>query len=310
MHRPRGSLLSVRGQVSAVAYNLIGAAFCDDDGASLSRKPCSRPTCYRAGIVPRMGGRLVLAAAVAAVLAPSSQAAPSSEILGITDLGSAASEAWVIAPGGARSIVIFLHERGDPIPQNYLGWLDQLAAEDSAVVFPRYESAATRTPRQMLRALRVAVTAAERHLGELPVTGFGGGPIKGVPVVVVGYGYGATLAFYVAANSARWGLPVPKAVVSIFPRHGPFAGVELAPLPHSTRVMLQVGDADTASAKSAANALWRAIERHPATRKRFATVRSGGGFRADHGAPLRITSAAVDAFWAPLDQIIYDVRGG
>ena len=38
-------------------------------------------------------------------------------ILGITDLGSAASEAWVIAPGGARSIVIFLHERGDPIRQ-------------------------------------------------------------------------------------------------------------------------------------------------------------------------------------------------
>ena len=113
----------------------------------------------------------MFAAAVAAVvLAPLSQAAPSSEILGITGLGSGANEVWVIAPGGARSIVIFLHERGDPIPQNYLGWLDQLAAEESAVVFPRYESAATRTPRQMLRALRVAVTTAERHLGGLPVT--------------------------------------------------------------------------------------------------------------------------------------------
>jgi hypothetical protein len=267
----------------------------------------------RGYIVPRMACRLalVLAAAVAVVvLAPLSQAASSSEIFGITDLGSGANEAWVIAPGGARSIVIFLHERGDPIPQNYLGWLDQLAAEESAVVFPRYESAATRTPRQMLRALRVAMKTAERHLGGLPVTGFGGGPIKGVPVVIVGYGYGATLAFYVAANSARWGLPVPKAVVSIFPRLGPFAGIELMPLAHSTRVVLQVGDADTASAKSAANALWRAIERHPATRKRLATVRSGSGFRADHGAPLRITNAAVDAFWAPLDQIIYDVRGG
>ena len=40
------------------------------------------------------------------------------------------------------------------------------------------------------------------------------------------------------------------------------------------------------------------------------TVHSGGGFRADHGAPLRNTGPAVDAFWAPLDQIIYDVRGG
>ena len=99
-------------------------------------------------------------------------------------------------------------------------------------------------------------------------------------MIVVGYGYGATLAFYVAANSARWGLPIPKAVVSIFPRRGPFAGVELAPLARSTRVVLQVGDADTASAKSAANALWRAIERHPVTR--------------GSGSP-RCTAAAVSA---------------
>jgi hypothetical protein len=266
-------------------------------------------------IVLRMAGRiaLVLAAAAAAVVladAPSSRAAPSSEIVGITSLGSGANEAWVIAPGGARSIVVFLHERGDPIPQNYLGWLDQLAAQESAVVFPRYESAATRTPQQMLRALRAAVTRAERHLAGLPVSGFGGGPIKGVPVIVVGYGYGATLAFYVAANSTRWGLPAPRAVVSIFPRPGPFAGIALPPLAHSTRVVLQVGDVDTTAAKSAASDLWRAIERHPAARKRLVTVHSGGGLRADHRAPLRMTSAAVDAFWAPLDQIIYDVRGG
>jgi hypothetical protein len=262
-----------------------------------------------------MAGRiaLVLAAAAAALVlagAPSSRAAPSSEIFGITGLGSGASEAWVIAPGGARSIVIFLHERGDPIPPNYLGWLDHLAAEESAVVFPRYESAASRTPQQMLRALRIAVTRAERHLAGLPVTGFGGGPIKGVPVIVVGYSYGATLALYVAANSARWGLPPPRAVVSIFPRPGQFPGIALPPLARSTRVVLQIGDADTTSAKSAANDLWSAIERHPASRKRLVTVHSGGGLRADHRAPLRTTSVAVDAFWAPLDQIIYDVRGG
>jgi hypothetical protein len=262
-----------------------------------------------------MGRRITLVFAVAAAAAvllgtSSSQAAPSSEIIGITSLGRGASEAWVMAPGGARSIVVFLHERGDPIPQRYLGWLDHLVAEESAVVFPRYESAATRTPQQMLRALRASVTTAERHLAGLPVSGFGGGPIKGVPVIVVGYSYGATLAFHVAANSARWGLPTPKAVVGIFPRPGRFPGIALPPLARSTRVVLQVGDADTTSAKSAANDLWRAIERHPVARKQLVTVHSGGGFRADHGAPLRNTGPAVDAFWAPLDQIIYDVRGG
>jgi len=261
-----------------------------------------------------MAGRIALAfvaAAAAATLAvaPASRAAPSSEIVGITDLGSGANESWVIAPGGARSIVVFLHERGDPIPQNYLGWLDHLAAEESAVVFPRYESAKARTPQQMLRALRVSVTAAERHLAGLPVSGFGGGPIKGVPIIVVGYSYGASLAFYVAANSARWGLPAPRAVVSIFPRPGRFPGLALPPLARSTRVILQVGDADRA-AKPAADDLWQALQRHPAARKQLVTVHSSKGFRADHGAPLRTTSAAVDAFWAPLDQLIYDVRGG
>ena len=101
-----------------------------------------------------MAGRIVPVVAVAGAAAlllgaPSSWAAPSSDIVGITDLGRGASEAWVMAPGGARSIVVFLHERGDPIPQRYLGWLDHLVAEESAVVFPRYESGATGTPQQM-----------------------------------------------------------------------------------------------------------------------------------------------------------------
>jgi len=262
-----------------------------------------------------MAGRrgLVLAAIAGTfvlAVAPSSRAAPSSEIVGITALGSGANEAWVMAPNGARSIVVFLHERGDPIPQNYLSWLDTLAAQDSAVIFPRYETTTSRTPQQMLRALRVAVTGAERHLAGLPVNGFGGGPIKGVPVVVVGYGLGATLALYVAANSRLWGLPAPRAVVSIFPRPGRFPGIALPSLAPTTRVLLQVGDADTTSAKNAANDLWLGIKHHPSARKRLVIVRSADGLRADHRAPLRLTSPAIDAFWAPLDQLIYDVRGG
>jgi hypothetical protein len=262
-----------------------------------------------------MAGRigLVLAAVSGIVflaVTPSSQAAPSSEIIGITGLGSGANEAWVMAPGGARSIVVFLHERGDSIPQNYLSWLDNLAAQESAVVFPRYESSRSRTPQQMLRALRAAVTRAERHLASLPVSGFGGGPIEGVPVIVVGHGLGATLAFYVAANSPRWGLPAPSAVVSIFPRPGRFPGIAVPSLARTTRVLVQVGDADTTAAKNAAKNLWLGIRHHPTARKRLVIVHSGGGLRADHRAPLRLTSPAMDAFWAPLDQIIYDVRGG
>jgi hypothetical protein len=99
-------------------------------------------------------------------------------------------------------------------------------------------------------------------------------------------------------------------VICIFPRPGRLPGVALPQLPRSTRVLLQVGDADTASAKTAGQELWRALARHPPARKRLVSVHSGGGLRADHRAPLRLTGAAVDAFWAPLDQIVFDARGG
>lgn len=262
-----------------------------------------------------MAGRIGLLSAailgtVFLAVAPSSQAVRSSDIIGVTALGSGANEAWVMAPGGARAIVVFLHERGESIPQDYLGWLDNLAAQESAVVFPRYETRTSRTPQQMLRALRAAITMAERHLARLPVSGFGGGPIKGVPVIVVGYGLGATLAFYVAANSARWGLPAPRAVVGIFPRPGRFPGIPLPSLARTTRVLVQIGDADTTSAKNAANDIWLGIKQHPTARKRFVIVHSRSGLRADHRAPRRLTPQAMDAFWAPLDQLIYDVRGG
>src|SRR5439155_23287957 len=139
---------------------------------------------------------------------------------------------------------------------------------------------------------------------------FGGGPVRGVPVIVVGYSYGASLAFYLAASSARWGMPTPKAVVSIFPRPGRLPGIALPPLARTTRVLLQVGEDDGAAAKAGAADLWRALARHPAARKRLVTVRSTTGLKANHGAPLRTTSAAVAAFWAPLDDVVFEARGG
>jgi len=113
---------------------------------------------------------LVVAAAASVLVlgvAPSSRAAPSSEIVGITGLGSGANESWVFAAGKARSIVIFLHERGDAIPQKYLGWLDHLALEDSAVVFPRYESAASRTPRRTIRRTRTSRSTTTGRTGRI-----------------------------------------------------------------------------------------------------------------------------------------------
>ena len=39
----------------------------------------------------------------------------------------------------------------------------------------------------------------------------------GLLIVVAGYSYGASLAFYYAADARRWRLPVPRAVDGIFP---------------------------------------------------------------------------------------------
>lgn len=219
--------------------------------------------------------------------------------------GSGAGQVWVIRPPGrVRSVVVFAHgwKTAPPSPARswvgqFLPWLDHLVARGSAVVFPRYQLGigdVAGPPRAA--AYRQGVRLGLEHVDA-----------PRVPVVVAGYSYGASLAFAYAADARRWGLPVPRAVDCVFPA-GPAAGVPLARIPDGVRVLLQVGDRDGEAGRGGADALWRLLAGHPASRKRFEIVRSGPGLVADHAAPKLATPQARTAFWAPLDALVAAAR--
>jgi pimeloyl-ACP methyl ester carboxylesterase len=212
---------------------------------------------------------------------------------------------WVVVPDRpVRSVVVFGHgwKLAPPSPANsWIGqfrpWLDHLAAGGSAVIFPRYQLGigdtqdATRV-RDFAHGVRIGYAVLGRPK---------------VPVVAVGYSFGASLAFYYGADATAWQLPLPSAVQAVFPA-GILSGAPLPPLARTIRVLIQVGDADTEAGSAGANAFWSWLATHPSSRKRYQVVRSSPGLTATHAAPKSVTEAAQRTFWAPLDRLITQAR--
>ena len=137
-----------------------------------------------------------------------------------------------------------------------------------------------------------ATSSAATQAGPARVDSFRRGLVEGfarlgltdLPVVVAGYSYGASLAFYYAANARRWGLPIPRAVFSVFPA-GLIYGAVLPALPESVRVLIQVGDRDAVAGQAGAQPFWAWLASHPPSRKRLEIVRSRPLLTATHAAP-------------------------
>jgi hypothetical protein len=217
-------------------------------------------------------------------------------------LGHGASEVWLVVDSNVplRSVVVFGHgwkttpsSPGHPWVYEFLPWLDHLVANGNAVIFPAYQLTAT-DPADVARvqAFRTAITTGYVRLGR-----------PKVPFVAFGYSFGASLAFYYAANARAWGVPVPRAVQATFPA-GMIAGAPLPGLVPSIRVLIQVGDADTQAGTGGANEFWRWLASHPPARRQFEVIRSTPQLLADHAAPHTYSPAARRAFWLPLDRLI------
>lgn len=252
----------------------------------------------------RVAAALAAAAALLAC-APAGEASGSARVEG--PFGRGAAEVWVLRPAGPiRSVVVFGHgwktsppSAAAPWVGQFRPWLEHLVAGGSAVVFPRYQLGAgdAQGPERALD-YRLGVARGLARLGR-----------PDVPVVAVGYSYGASLAFAYAADARRWQLPTPRAVDCVFPA-GPVAGVPLDPLAPSVRVLLQVGDRDVEAGRGGADALWRLLTGHPRARRSYEVVVSRAGLVADHAAPKRSDAAARGAFWQPLDSLVARVRRG
>jgi len=235
---------------------------------------------------------LALVVAALATLAAEASGRGSSGIIGVTAIGSGDHETWVLLPEDPPTcVVVFLHGAGDSTPASYLGWLDHLAADPAcAVIFPRYQLSPNTVPKT-LSGLRAGVSAGVVHVRRARY-GFERrrSPAR-LRTIVVGVGLGGSLAFYYAANAKRWGFPVPAAIDSILPTTARLPGLPLEAVPSQARVLVQVGDKAAASLRAY-------LAPHPAPRKRFQRV------DAPADAPLRPTTAAVNTFWAPLDELI------
>ena len=237
-----------------------------------------------------------------------SATAPSPTVRVEGPFGQGSGEVWLIVGSNVplRSVVVFGHgwkttppSPGHPWVYEFLPWLDHLVVGGNAVIFPAYQLTAT-DPADAARvqAFRAAITTGYLRLGR-----------PNVPFVAFGYSFGATLAFYYAANARAWGVPVPRAVQATFPA-GMIAGAPLPPLVPSVRVLIQVGDADTQAGKGGADEFWQWLSSHPLARKRFEVIRSTSQLRADHAAPHTYSPAARRAFWLPLDRLIALARAG
>jgi pimeloyl-ACP methyl ester carboxylesterase len=219
--------------------------------------------------------------------------------------GTGAGEVWLLRPAGQpRSVVVFGHgwKLFPPSPARpWVGqfgpWLEHLVRNGNAVIFPRYQlGVGDPSGPATVDAYRLGLQLGFRRLGSHPV-----------PVVAVGYSYGASLAFAYGADAQRWRLPQPRAIDCVFPAL-PIAGSQLAPIPQSVQVLIQVGADDVDAGRAGGDALWRLLAALPAEEKRYQVVSSRPGFLADHAAPKRSDAAARRAFWLPLDTLIADAR--
>jgi len=221
--------------------------------------------------------------------------------------GRGAAAVWLVLPDSPlRGVVVFGHgwkltppSPGHPWVDQFRPWLDHLAAGGSAVIFPNYQLGSGDAG----DVTRVQDFAAAIRTGYVRL----GRP--NVPFVAFGYSFGASLAFYYAANARAWRLPVPRAVQATFPA-GMIPGAQLPVLDRSVRVLIQVGDADTEAGSGGADAFWNWLSSHPAPLKSYEVIHSSPQLAATHAAPKATSPAARRAFWAPLDRLIALARGG
>jgi dienelactone hydrolase len=213
--------------------------------------------------------------------------------------GHGADRIWLLLPRSTpHAIVVFLHgwKVAPPSPSSpwvgqFRPWLDHLVSEGDAVVFPAYQLGGDRQGPQQAASLRSGLRQAFRRLP------------RGLPVVVMGYSYGGSLAFAYAANARRWRVPPPAAVDAVFPA-GPVSGVPLPLPPNALRVLIQVGDRDTVAGRGGAEWFLAWLARRSGGTQRLELVRSSGRFAAVHAAPKLASAAARRAFWAPLDSLV------
>ena len=236
--------------------------------------------------------RLALLLAAAALLLAS--CGGGGEQLVTERIGEGPAAVTIIRPEGLDDdvpVVLFLHGWGATEPRTYLPWLEHLAREGNAVVYPRYQDSFAEPPAQVLGNVVLGVRAALRRLDE-----------DGDSLVVAGHSAGGALAADYAAVAQSVGLPVPRAVFAAYPGRR-FAGTRIGipaagAIPRGVDVLALEGADDRVVDQGAA--------REIGARGRLLVVRAAGA--RDHLAPQRDDPVSRREIWARLDDLIDAAR--
>lgn len=215
-------------------------------------------------------------------------------------VGRGTQMATIIRPdaGGRVPVVLFLHGWGATEPRYYRPWLEHLAREGNAVVYPRFQESIAEPPPEVLGNVLAAFRLALGRVRERPGS-----------LVVAGHSAGGALAADYTAIARTAHLPVPVAVFSAYPgrrlRGLPFALPEVDPrrIPAATRLLALAGARDRVVGQRPARRLVRLAG---ARRKRLVVVDDPAA--SDHLGPQRADAAARRDFWAPLDRLIREAR--
>ena len=216
----------------------------------------------------------------------------------VTPIGSGTTESWLYVPHGRkpRSIVLFFHGFGTTSPADHEAWLEHLASEGNAVVYPRY-IVDTNLDTHRLRDAIVGVEGGLRLL-----------KAKHLPVVGIGYSMGGRMVVEYSAVAGGLGLPVPSSILSIFPgqRGSDDPIINLATLPQKVNVTIMAGDHDQVVGNDGPRQLLTRLEaiRFPVKHLHVVIVHSKGSFVATHLSVFETSSGAKAAFWRPADAMI------
>jgi dienelactone hydrolase len=201
-------------------------------------------------------------------------------------VGHGTSRVWIGRPRGApKAVVVYVHGWGDYSTRK--PWLVHLRERGDVVLYPQYQ-----------RARDDTTEATVRHLGDALRVAFARPGLARLPVVAVGYSWGAKLVFDFAERAKRWRVPLPRAVMSVF-QPSLVYGRPTGRLPSAVRVLLLSGDSDNSKAASFYRA-W--LHGRPLTQA--ITIRSRGTWVANHEAPARADALARRLFWSRLDALV------
>jgi predicted esterase len=218
-------------------------------------------------------------------------------------LGKGGYQTWIFRPHEyPKAVVVFVHgdlDRTETTPAHHREWIDHLVAKRDAVIYPRYETDAGKPA--VLRDLLIGVGIGLRRLG-----------VRNVPLVVVGYSRGGSLAVDYAAAAGLIHAK-PAAVLAVYPAaRAPFEfPVDYRQVDRRSRIRILVGDRDRVVGRAGARQLISDLRdaRFPVARIDYREVRSHGSFSATHASVFESGEDAQKAYWAEADDLVEQVTG-